>query len=160
LDYLHIARQLAPGVLPVLSVLVLLILVWITALHRRLAQFTHRLERLRRNRGVLEIERTLDEQAATVEQAERGVAQLRQEMGRCLQQVGIMRFNAFGEAGSDLSFSVALLDRNGDGLVVTGLWGREESRVFAKPVREGRSSYPLSKEEEEAIAAARRNGET
>ncbi|NLA27337.1 MAG: DUF4446 family protein [Firmicutes bacterium] len=69
--------------------------------------------------------------------------------------VALVRYNAFREMGSDLSFSLALLDGNFDGTVLTSLFGREESRCYGKPVKQGKSSYPLSEEEIEVIDKAR-----
>ena len=66
------------------------------------------------------------------------------------------RYNAFRETGSDLSFSLALLDRDLDGIVLTSLFGREESRCYGKPVKQGKSSYFLSEEEVQALDEARR----
>lgn len=70
--------------------------------------------------------------------------------------VGLVRYNAFQETGSDLSFSLALLNHNLDGVVLSSLFGREESRCYGKPVRQGQSSHYLSDEESQALAEARR----
>lgn len=69
--------------------------------------------------------------------------------------VSLVRYNAFRETGSDLSFSIALLDRNLDGIVLTSLFGREESRCYGKPIKQGESSYLLSEEEIQALDEAR-----
>jgi len=71
-----------------------------------------------------------------------------------LQKVGIVRFNPFSEVGGDQSFSIALLDGSNDGLVITSLYTREGNRVYGKPIKKGKSEYPLSKEEKEAINKA------
>ncbi len=71
-----------------------------------------------------------------------------------IQNVGLVRFNAFSDTGSDLSFALALLDYQGNGLVINSLFGRNETRTYAKPVHQGISSYHLSVEEEEAIRMA------
>lgn len=71
-----------------------------------------------------------------------------------LSRVGLKRFNAFENTGAELSFSLALLNDQGTGAVVTGLWGRDESRLFAKPIHEQTSRYPLSEEEYAAIELA------
>ncbi len=80
------------------------------------------------------------------------------ELGRAakghIQYVGIVRYRAFPELGSDLSFSAALLDGNRNGLVVTSLFGRSESRIYGKPVQSGTSTYILTDEEKQAIAEA------
>ena len=71
-----------------------------------------------------------------------------------LQKFGIVRYNAFEEMGGNLSFSLALLDDHGDGVVVTSINGRTEARTYAKPVRSLDSSHNLSDEERQAIHAA------
>jgi hypothetical protein len=71
------------------------------------------------------------------------------------QKLGIVRFNPFKEVGGDQSFSIAILDGNDSGIVITSLYTREGNRVFGKPVKEGRSEYLLSDEEKEAINKAK-----
>lgn len=68
--------------------------------------------------------------------------------------IGVVRFNAFQDTGSDLSFSVAFLDAQKNGLVLSSIYGRDESRTYAKPVKDGQSQYQLSSEEKEAIQRA------
>jgi hypothetical protein len=71
-----------------------------------------------------------------------------------LQRFGIVRYNAFEEMGGNLSFSLAILDDHGDGLVVTSINGRADSRTYAKPIKGLSSSHTLSDEEREAVASA------
>lgn len=68
--------------------------------------------------------------------------------------VHIVRYNAFAENGNDLSFSLALLNEKGDGAVLSSIFGREESRVYAKPVEGRNSTYTLTAEEKKVIDAA------
>ena len=72
-----------------------------------------------------------------------------------LQKVGIIRFNPFPEVGSNQSFSIALLDNNNNGVVITSLYSREENRVYGKPIKNGISEYSLSKEEIKVIEKAK-----
>jgi len=76
---------------------------------------------------------------------------------KSVQRVGMVRFNPFAESGGDQSFSIALLDENNDGIVMTSHYGREFNRIYAKPIKNGRSEYSLSKEEEAAIEKAIKN---
>lgn len=78
--------------------------------------------------------------------------QIREEMH--LQNWALIRFKAFQNTGSDQSFALALLDAVGDGVVLSSLFGREESRVYCKPIERGQSIYPLTDEEKEAIRTA------
>lgn len=71
-----------------------------------------------------------------------------------IKKIGIIRFNPFNNTGGDQSFAIALLDSEGSGIVISSLFLREGTRVYAKPIEKLKSSYPLSKEEEEAIKRA------
>lgn len=75
----------------------------------------------------------------------------------CVQRVGIVRYNAFNDTGSDLSYSIAFLDENNDGIILTGIYGRIETVSYAKPVKNGVSNYSLSVEELQALERAKAN---
>lgn len=77
---------------------------------------------------------------------------------KCLQKSSIIRYRAFEDVGSDLSFSIALLDDNNDGIVLTGLYGRNESTTYAKPIDKGISRYDLSEEEQQVLDDAMEKG--
>ena len=83
---------------------------------------------------------------------------LQKESKLSVQKVGIIRFNPFSEVGGDQSFSIALLDGNDDGLVLTSFYTREGNRVYGKPIKAGASRYALSKEETSAIESAKKYG--
>jgi len=85
---------------------------------------------------------------------DRDLAGLDRVLQTAIQRVGMVRFNPFEETGGDQSFAIALLDQHGNGLVISSLHSRAETRVYAKPVEGGRSRYALSDEEEEALAQA------
>ena len=71
-----------------------------------------------------------------------------------VRRVALLRYDAFEDVGGRLSFSCALLDDHGTGVVLTSINGRQDTRVYAKPVAERSSTYNLSIEEEEAIRQA------
>lgn len=71
-----------------------------------------------------------------------------------IQKVGFIRYNAFADMGSELSFSIAFLDNFLNGFVLTSIYGREQSTCYAKPIKNGKSIYPLSAEEIQAIDRA------
>lgn len=75
---------------------------------------------------------------------------------QCIQKVGIIRFNAFDNVGSDLSFAIALLDNNDSGIVISGIYARDSSSTYAKPILSGKSKYSLSAEEIQAIDIAKK----
>ncbi|MBI2624891.1 MAG: DUF4446 family protein [Candidatus Nealsonbacteria bacterium] len=76
-----------------------------------------------------------------------------------LSKTGVVRYNPFREIGGDQSFSIAFLDKDNNGVVVTSLFSKEGNRVYAKPLKNGKSKYSLSKEEEKAIETAVNNGD-
>jgi hypothetical protein len=81
---------------------------------------------------------------------------IERNMYYCIQKVGVIRYNAFDNVGSDLSFSIALLDNNDDGLVLSSLYSRDSSSTYAKPVSKSKSRYALSAEEIKAIDIAKK----
>lgn len=72
----------------------------------------------------------------------------------CIQKVGIYRYNAYKDTGSDLSFTLALLDENNNGVVLNGIYSREMSNIYAKPIINGTSNYKITEEESQAINKA------
>ena len=74
-----------------------------------------------------------------------------------LKKIGLVRYNAFKDTGNNLSFALAILDDKNNGIVMNGIYARDISNIYAKPVKEGKSEYALSKEEEEAIEKAVKN---
>jgi HAMP domain-containing protein len=83
----------------------------------------------------------------------------RADLSDALRHVAVVRYDAFGDMGGRMSFSAALLDDAGDGLVLTSINGRSETRTYAKGVKSGSSDHSLSPEEEQAIAHASRDGD-
>lgn len=84
---------------------------------------------------------------------------LRERMKGMKANIGMLRYNAFNERGGELSFSLALLDQKSSGMVLTGIYNRDGSYVYAKPVESGTSSYLLSDEEKEAISLAQQQAQ-
>jgi len=72
---------------------------------------------------------------------------IKEEIKGCVNKVAIMRYKAFPDVGSDLSFSIAILDSYNDGVLITGIYSRHDSTTYAKPVDKGISRYELSEEE-------------
>jgi hypothetical protein len=88
------------------------------------------------------------------------LAALRTALGEALRHVAVVRYDAFGDLGGRLSFSAAVVDDRGDGLVISSIHARGESRTYAKGVVGGASDATLTPEEQQALAAARTGKET
>ena len=83
------------------------------------------------------------------------VQALRVEASQALRHLAVVRYDAFGDMGGHLSWSMALLDDGGDGVVLTSIHGRSEARTYAKNVMGWSSEQQLSPEEEEAVKFAK-----
>lgn len=83
-----------------------------------------------------------------------GINRLGKQVDLASQKISIVRFNPFGDTGGDQSFSLAVLDTNNSGYVLTSIHGRENTRTYIKPIDMGVSKYTLSKEEKQAIDQA------
>jgi hypothetical protein len=79
------------------------------------------------------------------------------EVARSLRNIALVRYDAFDDMAGRMSFSLAMLDDNGDGITVSAIAGRSDTRVYAKGVHSGHGEHELSPEEIEAVAAAGRN---
>jgi hypothetical protein len=86
------------------------------------------------------------------------VAALRGEASMSLRHLAVVRYDAFGDTGGQLSWSLALLDDHGDGAVLTAIHGRNEARTYAKSITGWACEQSLSPEEDEAVARARTSG--
>ena len=83
------------------------------------------------------------------------VVDLKESTQKAIQKIGITRFSPFKEIGGDQSFSIALLDKKDNGIIITSIYSKERSRIFAKEIKNGESTYKLSQEEEESIQKAK-----
>lgn len=82
------------------------------------------------------------------------IEQIDNYLKKCVQKTAVIRYKAFDNVGSDLSYSIAFLDRDDNGVILTGLYGRNQSTAYAKPIDKGISRYDLSKEEIEVLNKA------
>ena len=88
---------------------------------------------------------------------EKYCAVLENKENNCLQKIGLVRYNAYKDTGSNLSFAVAILDEENSGIVLNGIYARDSSNIYCKNIEKGESPYALSKEEKEAIYKAINN---
>lgn len=138
----------------VLFVSILLVAFFLFQLKRRLDVFF-------KGAKAKDLEEVLTEQLKKLKKQDKDIKKIFGEISRLdriaqksFQKIGVIRYNPFKDGGGDQSFSIALLDAQNNGFVITSLYSREEMRVYAKPLKEGDSEYPLSEEEKEAINKA------
>ncbi len=95
--------------------------------------------------------KTLDQVLLKLDIVDDRLKDVEKTAAKSIQYVGLVRYNAFQDMGGDFSYSLALLDQKGDGVVISSIFGREDARTYAKPIKAGRSDYQLSEEEKQAI---------
>ena len=140
---------------------VIVLAVWVAWLQRSEALLRRRLRRVLPEGESGGIDEILDRQLTSLDSLTGRVDalnklhhELEDLSQRTIQKVGVIRYNPFADTGGDQSFAIALLDSLGNGVVLSSLHSRTDTRVFAKPVQSGRSKYQLSDEEHDAIKKA------
>ena len=149
-----------------LTILVIVGVVWVLDLHGRLRRLRNQYDEL--FTGDVEESANLtvalgnlaSRLSETNKRTERLVTRTEQidaALAHTVQGIGLVRFRAFQDTGGDQSFSLALADGEGSGVVVSALYGRGATRIYAKPIQAWHSPNPLSKEEEQALTEARQS---
>lgn len=135
--------------------LVLVMLIWNIILSVKIASLGGKYKKFMRGSTGKNFETMLLDHVKDIESAiervniiNEDLVDVKNQMDKCVQKCNIVRYNAFSDTGSDLSFSIALLDNFNDGFILTGIYGRNESVTYAKPITKGTTKYPLSVEEE------------
>lgn len=112
-------------------------------------------------KGEKDFEKVLTSQVKKTEKLEdnlkevlKKILELEARSKRSFQKIGTVRFNPFKEVGGNQSFSIALLDLNNNGFVITSHYSRESNRVYTKEIKNGKSDYSLSEEEKKAVQKA------
>ncbi|KLU67124.1 hypothetical protein DEAC_c10630 [Desulfosporosinus acididurans] len=101
-----------------------------------------------------EFQQKLGDQETKLEQCAKRLDPIELKLKASVDRAAMVRYRAFENVGSDLSFALALLNQDGDGIVLNSIHSREDSRVYAKPISGGQSTYTLANEEKEVIAKA------
>ena len=144
-----------------LMVLVLILIIIIIMAHVSLNKLETRYRKLMRgvnNKNLEEMVISYLDKIDEVKEENEGMRQmydaLNDKVQICVQKISMVRYKAFSDVGSDLSFSIALLDGNDNGAVLTSIYGRNESTTYAKPIDKGMSRYDLSEEEKQVLEQA------
>lgn len=128
--------------------------VWLVLLELRL----RRLFRGRRAKDLEDVLKSIQKELANAAdketETERTLENIEKRLKRTVQNVGLVRFNPYSGAGGNQSFALAVLDQQKNGFVITNLYNRESSRIYAKPVVGAESEHQMSEEEKQAIAKA------
>jgi len=144
-----------------LGTLIIILLFWNLSLSLRLKKINRRFNRLMRGSSLTNLEQVIDKYIVEIEAMNNSINKNSEEISHLSQKIAsykgrveMVRYNAFGEEGNDLSYSIAFLDDNKNGIVISSIYNRGESNTYAKPITNGSSNYKLSKEELSVIEKA------
>lgn len=157
MDFLH-----SDLFLIIVFILNILLLIWSIVSNIRIKNIHQKdktfMEKLGDGKNIKEdLEKYMQKVSLTEEEIRKlslSYKRLDQKTEKCIQKVGIVRYNAYQDTGSDLSFAVCLLDQKNDGIVFNGIYARDMSNIYAKPIENGVSKYKVTPEEQEAISRA------
>ena len=142
-------------------VLVIAVLVYCVILHIRLGSLKKKYDFFMQGDNGASLERKLSVEVSEIRDAAKGLetmmteqATIRNIQSNTIQKIGFIKYNAFENIGNDLSFALTLLDGNNNGICISSIYGRNESRIFSKPIVKGKSLISLSQEELESLNEA------
>ena len=134
-------NDFVPYILMGMTIIIVLLFIIVVVLFKSIGKLEDRYRRLMRGANGKNIENLLNSKLDQIQDAKQNcedaieeIKKLENEIKGCVQKVSIMRYKAFEDVGSDLSFSIALLDGNNDGVVLTGIYARQDSTTYAKPI--------------------------
>ena len=138
--------------------LCLIMVIWLVLMQTQLVRLKRRIHKIIGNSSaenvdewLLELQQTIAGVESATHQQAQWINDIRQRLNQIPTRLNMKRYNAFQEQGSDLSFSIAWLNEQADGVVLTGIRTRDETFIYAKPVEKGTSRYTLTPEEIEVI---------
>lgn len=144
-----------------LGIIIIIFLLYILnfiKLNKIKKQYKNFMDKIGEGKDIEEIlEKHIDRINKTIvknEELEKYCMKIDSDIKNCIQKVGIYRYNAYKDTGSDLSFAVALLNEKNDGVVLNGIYSRDMSNIYAKPIENGNSIYKLTEEETESLKRA------
>lgn len=144
-----------------LTIFLLILLVLYLIAEIRISKLRARYDKLTQGIDGINLEELLFKNGEKIDGLQEEIEKIHDELknintrlGFAIQKVGFVRYNAFADMGSELSFSIVFLDEFLNGFVLTSIYGRDQSMSYAKPIKGGKSAYPLSAEEIQAIDRA------
>ena len=144
-----------------LAIIIFVLFGWLLILTIKYVSLVKRLKGIKVDSGddlntiAQKVMSTLGQMSAKYEHVLKLSSGLHEESQRFVHKVVLKRFNPFDDAGGDQSFSLALMDKKGSGVILSSLHGRSGTRIYAKPIREGKElNYELSKEERDVLNIA------
>lgn len=153
----HYNTEIILGLLISIFCLLILFLIYIYRTNKsikRYNQLVNGIKDINIEDLLININNDIENAKKDINLMEHNIGEMRTKLAFAIQKVGFIRYNAFDDMGSELSFSIALLDEFKNGFVITSIYGREDTVTYGKPIKNGTSNLPLSAEEMLAIDRA------
>lgn len=142
----------------VVAVLLLALLIYIGILNRRVSRLNKKYEFFMQDETGKSMEAKLREDVAHLHELQDSMELIHKTQkdilavqNHCFRKIGFVKYNAFDNIGNNLSFAFTILDGKNDGFCLSSVYGRNESRIFAKPIVDGKCLYGMSEEEKESL---------
>lgn len=147
--------KLEIGLFIFIGITILIDAVWIIATEKRLKRFFLGKKAKDLEDTIKILEEEISKQKRAQENAEREMKEINAKLKKSIRGLETIRFNPFPDQGSNQSFAIGMLNEEGNGVVLSSLYSRERMSIFAKPIKNGKSEYELTEEEESAIKKAK-----
>jgi len=128
--------------------------IWIIKTEKRLKRFFLGKKAKDLEDTIVSLEEEIIKLKKAKENAETEIKEINSKLKKSIRGLETIRFNPFPDQGSNQSFAIGMLNEEGDGVVLSSLYSRDRMSVFAKPIKNGKSDYELTEEENNAIKKA------
>ena len=125
---------------------------WIISTEKRLKRFFIGKKAKDLEDTIIELEKEIAKLNIAKEKIEEKLLVISNKTKQSIRGLETIRFNPFSDQGSNHSFAIAMLNEDGDGVVLSSLYARDRMSVFAKPIKNNKSEYELSNEEKEVLS--------
>ncbi len=125
---------------------------WIISTEKRLKRFFIGKKAKDLEDTIIELEKEIAKLNIAKEKIEEKLLVISNKTKQSIRGLETIRFNPFSDQGSNQSFAIAMLNEDGDGVVLSSLYARDRMSVFAKPIKNNKSEYELSNEEKEVLS--------
>lgn len=134
-----------------IGLLFLINIFWIWKTEKRLKRFFAGKKGLNLEDTIISLEKNIAQLENSTNEISIDLKQVNDKLKKSIRGLETLRFNPFPDQGSNQSFAIAMLNEENDGLILSSLYSRERMSIFAKPIKNGTSSYELTEEEKEIL---------
>ena len=139
----------------VIGIAIVISAIWMIKTEKRLKRFFLGKKAKDLEDTIVSLENDIDILKKSKENTEKELADIEKKLRKSIRGLETIRFNPFPDQGSNQSFAIGMLNEDNDGVVISSLYSRERMSIFAKPIKDGKSTYELTEEEREALDKAR-----